>query len=424
MSAADRTRRTLRQTLTIARRDFIATVFTPTFLIFLLAPLIMIGFGAIGGLGAATMADTSAEKVRLVVLADAAAGEKLVRIDHQIRGVFRPTETPPSLLTRLPEANPAAQARALFDAKDVEVSAVMYGPLDRPTILHGVAGKRSAQYLATLAEQAVRDARAGISTPQSRATIEQVQREGATQSGRRAAGFGAVFVMFFLTLLLAGQTVGTLAEERNNKVIEVLAAAVPLEAVFFGKLLGMFGVAILFVGFWGTLATQGATMLPDQVAQGLGELKPAVGLIPFTLIFFIYFTMAFLLLGAVFLGVGAQAATMREIQMMSLPITIFQVGMFGLSAAAAANPGSTLATIAEIFPFSSPFAMAARATTSPEIWPHLLAMAWQALWLSVTIRIGASAFRRGVLQSGGGGKFRPFGLFRRGAVTAIDKSVS
>ena len=34
-------RRLIRQTMTIARRDFIATVFTPIFLLFLFAPLIM-----------------------------------------------------------------------------------------------------------------------------------------------------------------------------------------------------------------------------------------------------------------------------------------------------------------------------------------------------------------------------------------------
>src|SRR3546814_11284706 len=73
--------------------------------------------------------------------------------------------------------------------------------------------------------------------------------------------------------------------------------------------------------------------------------------------------MAFLLLGAIFLGVGAQAGTVREIQMLSLPITILQVAMFSLCTAAASAPGSTLATVAQIIPFSSPLAMAARAAT-------------------------------------------------------------
>ena len=110
-----------------------------------------------------------------------------------------------------------------------------------------------------------------------------------------------------------------------------------------------------------------------------------------------------------FLGVGAQASTMREIQLLSLPITITQIAMFGLSSAAASRPGSALATFAELFPLSSPFAMAAHAANTPGLWPHLLALAWQALWVTIFITVGARAFRRGVLQSGGA---RP-GWFKR-----------
>ena len=290
---------------------------------------------------------------------------RLRATDRDLRSMFRFSEAAAQVWKfARPSTTPPRQARALFDADDIEVSAVLYGPLERPTVLHGVTGSDDATYLAKLAEQALRNERAG-STALSSATIRPVERAGATRSGQQAAGFGAVFGMFFLTLLLAGQTVGMMAEERNNKVIEVLAAAVPLKAVFFGKLIGMFGVAILFVGFWGTLITQGAQLLPGQIAERLGELAPAIGLHAFALLFLAYFTLAFLLLGAVFLGIGAQAATMREIQMLSLPITIFQVAMFGLSAAAASSPGTALAAFAEIFPFSSPFAMAARAANAP-----------------------------------------------------------
>jgi ABC-2 type transport system permease protein len=102
----------------------------------------------------------------------------------------------------------------------------------------------------------------------------------------------------------------------------------------------------------------------------------------------------------VFLGVGAQASTMREIQMLSLPITVLQVAMFALSTAAASRPGSTLASFAEIFPLSSPFAMAGHAANAPELWPHFAALAWQALWVAIFIVVGARLFRRGVLQSG------------------------
>jgi ABC-2 type transport system permease protein len=118
-----------------------------------------------------------------------------------------------------------------------------------------------------------------------------------------------------------------------------------------------------------------------------------------------YFIMAFLLLGAAFLGIGAQAGTVREIQMLSLPITIFQVGMFSLSAAAASAPGSGLARFAQIFPFSSPFAMAARAATDDGHAVHLLALGWQALWVALVVYLSVRLFRAGVLSSGGGWKF-------------------
>ena len=112
--------------------------------------------------------------------------------------------------------------------------------------------------------------------------------------------------------------------------------------------------------------------------------------------------MSYLLIGAAYLILGAQASTQRELQMMSLPMTILQMGMVGLSTAAAASPDGTIALIAEMFPFSSPMAMAARAANQPDLWPHALAIAWQLLWVSVVITLGARWFRRGVLKSGAG----------------------
>ena len=394
-------RRAVRQTLTVARRDFIATVFTPTFLIFLFAPLLMLGFGLIGGMGAAKVTGGDREKVQIVALVDGTDGARMVAADRTMRQIFRRGEAPPTLVIAAPRGDAAMQTRALFDREDVDVSAVLSGPLARPTIVYGAQGKRTGAYLAELAEQALRAERAGTSGPLSVATQQPLpERTRTTSGGRNQAAFFSVLGIFFLTILLAGQAVGTMAEERSNKVIEVLAAAVPLESVFLGKLIGMFGVAVLFVGFWGTLVTNVAALAPTEIVRAFSDVGPAVGVPAYVALFLTYFTLAYLLLGAVFLGLGAQASTMREIQMMSLPITFFQFGMFALASAAAARPGSTIALVAEIFPFSSPFAMAARAANSPALWPHALAIAWQLLWVGVTIVLAARLFRRGVLQSG------------------------
>ena len=393
-------RRTARQTLTIARRDFVATVFTPIFLLFLFAPVIMGSFGAIGGLGAASVADGASDRARIVAIVPRDGARAIAEADTRLRGLYRRDEAPPGLTTLAPAADGPAQARGAFAAKDYDATAVLYGPLDRPTILVGPHGERAAGYLTAVAEATLVDRQLGADRPQVAARRVAYARARPSAGGGHQSAFFAVFGIFFLTLFLAGQVVGTMAEERNNKVIEVLAAAVPLESVFLGKLLGMFGVAVLFVGFWATVVGQIGALMPPAMAAGLGELAPAVGGPAFAALFIAYFTMAYLLLGSVFLSVGAQASTMREIQMLSLPITILQVAMFALSSAAASRPGTGLATFAEVFPLSSPFAMAGHAANQPGLWRHGAALLWQLLWVAIFITVGARLFRRGVLQSG------------------------
>lgn len=402
--------RTLRQTMTIARRDFVATVFTPTFLLFLLAPVFMFGFGAVGGVGAASMAKSAEGKVRIVAIVPDADREPLRAADSELRRLFRADEAPPPLFFEPPGQDPELQARTLFAHGDFDVTAALYGPLARPKLLFAPPSIRHANYLEQLAEQAQRSARLG-GERLVRAEIEPIKREALSTSGKGQAAFFTVFGLFLLSLMLSSQVVGTMAEERSNKVIEVLAAATPLESVFLGKLVGMFGVALLFLLFWGSVFTQIGQLVPANIAAGLADIAPATGA-AFPLLFFAYFTMAYMLLGAVFLGIGAQASTPREIQMLSLPITIFQMGMLGLAIAAASAPEGWVARAAEIFPFSSPFAMGARAANEPALWPHLAALGWQGLWVAITVTIGARLFRRGVLKSGGP-KFRLKAMFGR-----------
>ena len=394
-------RRLIRQTLTIARRDFVATVFTPMFLLFLFTPVLMLSFGLIGGVGASSITHGSAEKASIVAIVAPAQQEAMRAADARLRLLYAPSDRPPALMMKVPGDNPAGQAHIAFSDQGSDASAALYGALTQPTILYGGAGRGDAAYLAQLAEETLRLESSGIA-PLSKATLTSIARAQPTQTGQKRSAFFAVFGIFFLTLFLAGQAVGTMAEERSNKVVEILAAAVPLEAVFLGKLIGMFGSALLFIAFWGTLVSQIDVLMPNAIGAALGEIGPATGLPVFAMLFVAYFTMSYMLLGAVFMGVGAQASSPRELQLLSLPITILQMVIFVVSIRGVSRPDSWLARFAEIFPFSSPYAMAGRAANSPEIWPHVVALGWQLLWVAIVIALGARAFRRGVLQSGSG----------------------
>ena len=124
----------------------------------------------------------------------------------------------------------------------------------------------------------------------------------------------------------------------------------------------------------------------------------------------VYFTMAYALLGSLFLGIGAQAATVREVQTLNMPVTMAQMGVFFFATYAVDHMGSAPEIGAIIFPFSSPFAMIARAAQDAALWPHILAIVWQAIWVAAIIRLGVWLFRRHVLKSGHGSGRK---LFRR-----------
>ena len=404
----------LKNMFVIARRDFLSIVATPTFLLFLLAPLFMLGMGAIGGVGASQLADSARGAERIVAVVDGPQVEALRAADVRLREALPRRDKPAALVIRI--AHPGVDPIAIAREKGSDTAAVMSGPLDAPRIVERHADSSAGRYLALLASEVLRDPATRNIAPAA-PRFENIANAGASIAGQQSLGFGAVFLIFLLTLLLAGQAVGMLAEEKGNKVIEILAAAVPLESVFLGKLLGLLGVAILFIAFWTIMAMGGgfvaAMQNPAEVAaasaaQGANPLlasAPATGWGFFIGIGLCYFIMSFLLLGAVFLGVGAQAGTVREIQMLSLPITIFQVAMFSLCAAAASAPGTNLATFAQIFPFSSPLAMAARAATDDARAVHLLALGWQAIWVALTIYLSVRLFRAGVLSGGSGWKF-------------------
>jgi ABC-2 type transport system permease protein len=205
-------------------------------------------------------------------------------------------------------------------------------------------------------------------------------------------------ILFFLTIILAGMTLSQLIEEKSNKVIEVLAAAVPIESIFVGKLFAMLATSLVGIAVWLGVGIAAVSMFTHGAAESIPP--PAVGSAAFLVLTLIYFAMNYLLLGSVFLSIGAQASTVREVQTLSMPVTVAQVLIFGFAALAVGSPDSPMALAGAVFPLSSPLVMVARAAEKPELWPHLVAIVWQAIWIGVVVWVSARLFRRTVLKSG------------------------
>jgi ABC-2 type transport system permease protein len=386
--------RLLRGAVVVARRDFSATVLSKSFIFFLIAPLFPLLFGGVfGSIGARVAAQAEHPVVAVIGPRDEIA--RLTAARNQMTSAI-PEGTLVRLVGYSPEADLGAQQRRLLASRDPPIRAVLSGGLGHPQLVGALSKQPGAVGQITLL---IATARSGAGARAPRIPVREVPvSSGSLVEDRANTAQVAQVALFLLTLMLSTMVLSQLIEEKSNKIIEVIAAAIPIESMFVGKLFAMLSASILGLLVW---IGSGALLIQLLKHGGVATLpQPAVGWPVFLVLSIIYFGMNYLLFGAAFLMIGAQASTAREVQTLSMPVTFAQVFIFGFAATAIGDPQSAKAVAAAIFPLSSPMTMLARAAEEPEVWPHLLAIVWQAIWVAVILRIGSQLFRRTVLKSG------------------------
>ncbi|MFM6931085.1 MAG: ABC transporter permease [Novosphingobium sp.] len=384
---------TLQAALVVARRDFGAILFSRTFFFFLLGPLFPVIVGIAAGSVKQETEQAAARPVLGVIMAPRDADAMIVA-----GGALRPElgDSVPDMavVRKLRPGETIDAAQALKDSNG-NLAAVVTGTLASPQ-LTGTEGLIRAWS----GPVALIAGRAADASPQSlpkvalAATASSVASE---RNGQMRTAQGGQMLLFLLTMMLAGMVLSNLVEEKANKIIEVLAAAIPMEAVFYGKLFAMLGVSLVGIAVWGA-GFGGLILLGSDALNGLAV--PAVGWPAFVALGIGYFAMAYLLLGSVFLTIGSMASTVREVQTISMPVSMSQLMIFFFATYAAAQPGTGVSLAAELIPFSSPFAMLARAAQDGAVLPHVMAVAWQVMWVAVFVHFGSRLFRRRVMKSG------------------------
>lgn len=404
---------TLAAAFVIARRDFTAILFSRSFFFFLLGPLFPLLVGGLAG-GIGSEVQSNAAKPELGVAMAAADAKALLAARQRLEAQLDSAMPVLVVVKELRDGESFDTATAMQD-KRVNLAAVVTGSLQRP-ILSGPK-ERIADWrgpVAVLAAEAQRSGGTAYPTVEL-APLKLATTADEARSQRVTAQLGQT-VLFLLTMLLAGMVLSNLVEEKGNKIIEVLAAAIPMDAVFLGKLFAMLAVSFVGITVW---AVAGSAIWFAAGNSWGNYPAPAVGWPMFFLLGTAYFAMGYLLLGSVFLAIGSMATTVREVQTLSMPVTMLQLLNFFFASWAVAKPGTVIELTAMIVPFSSPFIMLARAARDGALLPHVLALGWQAFCVAVFVRIGAALFRRWVMKSGpaqGGGKPTLARLFKRRAV--------
>jgi ABC-2 type transport system permease protein len=210
------------------------------------------------------------------------------------------------------------------------------------------------------------------------------------------AAFG--LLLFMGVMSGGGELLNSTVEEKSSRVVEVLlSAASPMELMagkLFGKMAASVLALVLYIGLGLAVLTSFAV---------LGLLNPWL-----ILYLFIFFAITYLTMGSFMMAVGASVNDMREAQSLMMPIMMFMFIPWMLWFPISRDPNSTLSIVLSFLPPTNTFAMMLR-MASPSPPP-----AWQ-IWLSIAIGIvtvyaalwfTAKVFRIGLLMYGKPPNFR------------------
>lgn len=234
---------------------------------------------------------------------------------------------------------------------------------------------------------------AGTTTEQLTAGSEVQTRTLSDEPDRGVAAnvLGFVFAMLFYTAaIIFGMAIAnSVLEEKQNRVVEILATAIPVRHILYGKVAGNCLLAYAQIILYGAVGLLGVNLLGR--AESIGWILQASGW------FIGFFVVGFAAQASIWAVLGSLASRTEDLQsntgpIMSVLIAALLVGLFAKG---------TWLTVASYVPLVSSVAMPVRMLTDTvQWWEPWLALGLCAVFGLIMFRVGERVYKRAVFQGG------------------------
>lgn len=221
--------------------------------------------------------------------------------------------------------------------------------------------------------------------------------EGSNDRALFAKVLGFVFaILFFMSAMGFGMQIAqSVAEEKQSRVIEILASAVPIPQLLAGKVLGNSVLALGQMMLYSVIGLIGTTFTSyDRLLSALSS----------SIIWYLAFFLAgFLALACIWAGAGAMVSRQEDLQSSTMPLMMILMAVYVIGFSASGS----FQTIMSFVPIASAVLMPSRiaAGTAPW-WQALLALLLNLAFAGVTVLVGARIYRRGLLRTNGRMSYR------------------
>ncbi len=233
---------------------------------------------------------------------------------------------------------------------------------------------------------------------ESRSLVSRDERTGAVRAGRKSSGAESavpiilMILMVMMTMLGAASMLGVVAEDKVQRVFEMLLASTTPFELMAGKVLASVGVSLTSSAFY---ILGGLLVMQAMALFGVARLE----LLPW---FFVYIICQVTMLSALGAALGSACSTPRDAQQLA-PLVIFPImAPVILIAPLIQEPNGVLTTAVSFFPPFTPAVMLMRQAMPGGVpwWQPWLGLVGVVLWATALTWAAARIFRVGLLLQG------------------------
>ena len=222
-------------------------------------------------------------------------------------------------------------------------------------------------------------------------TVDVLEPSSADPMARYfvAIGFGILFLM--AASMFGGTIAGSVVEEKQTRVVEILISSISTRALLAGKVIGNTVLAMAQIIALVAIAVIGLAV------TGQGQLLSMLG--SAMVWFAVFFLFGFILLASLFAAAASLVSRMEDLSSTTFPITMLIMAPYMLVIFFNDNP--LVMTIMSYVPFSAPVGMPMRLFLGEaQWWEPLLSLAILILTCVAAILLAAKIYDNSLLRMG------------------------
>ncbi len=221
----------------------------------------------------------------------------------------------------------------------------------------------------------------------------------------------SILVYFLLTFLSASYMLSSVAEEKENRMIETVLSTISPRELIWGKIIGLTGVAFTQLIALGALG--GIAILVSQNVFTIDIDWSAVNVSVWQIFSAIFYIITgFLFLSSIMVGLGAAMPRYRDAQQLSGVFILLTVIPIYFAQILIADPTGTVARVISFTPFTAPLILLFRGSLDAlPLWESIIGMIVAAAYVGIGFFVAFKLFELGSLELSK--KISPASLFSK-----------